>query len=67
MLIGVGLEQELFIIPKQPFLKRLDLHQTGRTLLGRMPPHNQQFSDHYYGRLEPKIEAMLEEAEDELL
>ena len=48
-------------------MQRLDLHQTGRALLGRMPPHSQQFSDHYYSRLEPKIEQMLSEAEDELL
>ena len=32
-----------------------------------MPPHNQQFSDHYYGRIEPIIENILQEAEDELL
>lgn len=59
---GLGVEQEFFIIPKAQFLKRLDLQQTGRALLGRLPPHHQQFSDHYYGGIEPIIEKILGEA-----
>jgi glutamine synthetase len=35
--------------------KRLDMRSTGRTLVGKMPPKHQQFSDHYYGKLPSKI------------
>ena len=31
-----------------------------------MPPHHQQFSDHYYGRIETIVEKILDEAEEEL-
>ena len=62
--IGLGLEQEFFVIPKEHYRKRIDLHQTGRALIGRMPPHNQQFSDHYYGRIETIIEKIFKEAEE---
>jgi glutamine synthetase len=43
----IGLEQELFFIPRAPYLKRLDLQMTGRTVMGRMPPRGQEMSDHY--------------------
>lgn len=46
-----GLEQEFFVIKKEDYDRRLDLQQTGRALFGRMPPHAQQFSDHYYAKL----------------
>lgn len=35
--------------------QRLDMRSTGRTLVGKMPPKHQQFSDHYYGKLPSKI------------
>ena len=53
--LGMGLEQEFFVVPKKYFEKRIDLQQTGRCLIGKVPPHHQQFSDHYYGRLERRI------------
>jgi glutamine synthetase len=37
-------------------MKRLDLRETGRTLFGDVPPKNQQFSDHYYGKIPHEIE-----------
>lgn len=32
-----------------------------------MPPHNQQFSDHYYGKIEGIVEKILYESERELV
>ena len=43
----IGLEQELFFIPRDAYLKRLDLQLTGRTVMGKMPPRGQEMSDHY--------------------
>jgi glutamine synthetase len=54
--MALGLEQEFFIITKEAYQKRLDLRNTGRTLIGKLPPKHQQFSDHYYGKIPMKIE-----------
>ena len=43
----IGLEQELFLIPRQQYLMRPDLQLAGRTVLGRQPPRGQEMSDHY--------------------
>lgn len=43
--------------------KRIDLRSCNRALINPMPPKNQQFSDHYYGKLPNKIEQILREVE----
>jgi glutamine synthetase len=67
IVLSLGLEQEFFVIPKDAYMKRLDIRQLGRALVGSPPPKNQQFSDHYYGKLPAKIEEVLCEVEQELL
>ena len=47
MYANVGLEQELFFVTREAFLKRPDLQLAGRTVLARMPPRGQEMSDHY--------------------
>jgi glutamine synthetase len=42
----IGLEQELFLIPRDQYLKRPDLQLAGRTVLGRNPPRGQEMCDH---------------------
>lgn len=44
-------------------MKRLDIRNTGRAMIGKIPSKNQQFSDHYYGKLPKKIETVLSEIE----
>lgn len=44
---NIGLEQEIFLIPREAYLNRPDLQLAGRTILGRMPPRSQEVSDHY--------------------
>lgn len=44
---NIGLEQEIFLIPREAFLKRPDLQLAGRTVIGRMPPRGQEMCDHY--------------------
>jgi len=43
----IGLEQELFLVSREAFLRRPDLQLTGRTVTGRMPPRGQELCDHY--------------------
>ena len=44
---NIGLEQELFLIPRKAYLKRTDLQLTGRTLTGKDAPRGQEMCDHY--------------------
>jgi glutamine synthetase len=32
--MALGLEQEFFVIPKEAYLKRIDIRSTGRALVG---------------------------------
>lgn len=43
----IGLEQEYFFVPREAYLKRVDLQLAGRTVLGKFPPRGQELSDHY--------------------
>ena len=53
--IFLGAEQEYFLIDKKFYKKRQDLIQTGHTLFGKIPPKNQQLSDHYFGAIKPRV------------
>jgi glutamine synthetase len=44
---NIGLEQELFLISREAYLRRPDLQLTGRTVLGRFPARGQEMCDHY--------------------
>ncbi len=62
----LGAEQEYFLVDRALFLKRPDLIQTGRTLVGRRPARHQQLEDHYFGRIHPRILAFMDEVDREL-
>lgn len=47
MVNNIGLEQELFFIPREAYERRMDLQFTGRTVLGKMPARGQEGCDHY--------------------
>lgn len=42
----IGLEQELFLIHRDAYLKRPDLQLAGRTVMGKAPPRGQEMCDH---------------------
>ena len=44
---NIGLEQELFFVPDEPYRKRPDLIMCGRTLLGKRPAVTQKGDTHY--------------------
>lgn len=62
----VGSEQEYFLINKDLFDKRKDLVYCGRTLFGAKPPKNQELEDHYFGAIKPRVNAYMEELDEEL-
>ncbi len=62
----VGSEQEYFLVDKSLFDKRIDLIFTGRTLFGAMPPKGQELDDHYFGAIKPRVQAFMDELNDEL-
>ena len=62
----VGPEQEYFLIDKAMYEKRKDLVFCGRTLFGAKPPKGQELDDHYFGAINPRVEAYMEELNTEL-
>jgi len=44
---SIGLEQEIFFVPRDAYMKRPDLQMTGRTVMGRLGVRGQEMCDHY--------------------
>ena len=63
---SVGPEQEYFLIDKEMFDKRPDLVFCGRTLFGANPPKGQELDDHYFGVIKPRVQAFMNELNEEL-
>lgn len=61
-----GPEQEYFVVDKAMYDLRPDLIQTGRTVIGRVPPKHQQLSDHYFGSIKQRVLNFMMECEYEL-
>ncbi|MGE3174456.1 MAG: glutamine synthetase III [Planctomycetota bacterium] len=62
----LGCEQEYFLVDRDLYLLRPDLIATGRTLLGARPPKGQELEDHYFGSIQPRVLAFMQEVENEL-
>jgi len=64
---NVGLEQELFFVPRDQYLRRPDLQFSGRTVMGKLPPRDQELCDHYMGPLSQHTPALacMKEIQDE--
>ena len=62
----VGPEQEYFLIDKEMFKQRKDLVYTGRTLFGAKPPKDQELEGHYYGVIKPRVQAFMNDLNEEL-
>jgi glutamine synthetase len=62
----VGNEQEYFLVDKADFDRRPDLVFTGRTLYGARAPKGQELEDHYFGSIKPRVQAFMEDLNDEL-
>ena len=62
----VGPEQEYFLIDKEAFSRRKDLVYTGRTLFGAPPPKSQELEGHYYCVIKPRVQAFMNDLNEEL-
>ena len=62
----VGPEQEYFLLDKEMYKKREDLIMTGRTLFGAKPPRGQELEDHYFGAIRPRVQAYMQDLDNEL-
>mmetsp|Transcript_3297 Transcript_3297/g.7131 ORF Transcript_3297/g.7131 Transcript_3297/m.7131 type:complete len:709 (-) Transcript_3297:714-2840(-) len=61
----IGLEQEFFLIPREAYLKRMDLQLAGRTVMGNFPARGQEMSDHYMSALNTSALAFMREMQHE--
>ena len=63
---SVGVEQEYFLVDKECYRLRKDLIFCRRTLFGAPAPKGQEMDDHYFGSIKPRVEAFMEELNEEL-
>lgn len=61
---NVGCEQEYFAIPRELVINRPDLISSGRTVVGAAPSRGQQLSDHYFGRMHPRVKAFQQDFQE---
>merc|ERR1712194_502005 len=64
---NIGLEQEVFLVPREEYYRRPDLQLTGRTIMGRTAPRGQEMCDHYMAPLSSATAALacMQEIQDE--
>jgi len=64
---NIGLEQEVFFVPREAYYRRPDLQLAGRTVMGKEASRGQEMSDHYMGPLSsasPALQCMQEIQEE---
>lgn len=61
-----GAEQEYFLVDANFAAARPDLIMAGRTLFGKAPAKGQQFDDHYFGAIPPRVQAFMHDVERKL-
>ncbi len=62
----VGPEQEYFLVDKEYFEKRKDLMYTGHTLFGAACPKGQELDDHYFGKINDRVQSFMKDLNLEL-
>ncbi len=58
LVANIGLEQEIFLIPRDQYYRRPDLQLTGRTVIGKDAPRGQEMCDHYMAPLSSATPAL---------
>jgi len=61
-----GAEQEYFLIDSNFANLRPDLLLAGRTLFGAAPAKGQEFDDHYFGAIPPRVQVYMQDVENQL-
>ncbi len=62
----VGPEQEYFLVDKKYYEDRKDLMYTGRTLFGAACPKGQELDDHYFGKINDRVQNFMHDLNVEL-
>jgi glutamine synthetase len=65
VIVGLGCEQEYFLVDDALFNARPDLKMTDRTLMGHSAAKDQQLADHYFGYIPMRVSAFMNEFEVE--
>jgi glutamine synthetase len=58
LVANIGLEQEIFLIPRDQYYRRPDIQLTGRTVIGKNAPRGQEMCDHYMAPLSSATPAL---------
>ncbi len=61
-----GAEQEYFLVDSNFANLRPDLLLAGRTLFGAAPAKGQEFDDHYFGAIPPRVQVYMQDVENQL-
>ena len=61
-----GAEQEYFLVDANFANLRPDLVLAGRTLFGAPAAKGQEFDDHYFGAIPPRVQVYMQDVEDQL-
>lgn len=61
----LGTEQEYFLVDRAFYALRPDLVLSGRTVVGSQPARGQQLNDHYFGSINDRVLAFMNEFEHE--
>eukprot|EP00594_Rhizosolenia_setigera_P007326 CAMPEP_0178943864 /NCGR_PEP_ID=MMETSP0789-20121207/2826_1 /TAXON_ID=3005 /ORGANISM="Rhizosolenia setigera, Strain CCMP 1694" /LENGTH=701 /DNA_ID=CAMNT_0020623511 /DNA_START=60 /DNA_END=2165 /DNA_ORIENTATION=- len=67
VITNIGLEQEIFLIPREQYYRRPDLQMAGRTIIGKNAPRGQEMCDHYMAAMSsatPALDCMTEIQEE---
>ena len=63
---SLGCEQEYFLVDRAYWALRPDLAIAERTVIGAPPPRGQSLDDHYFGHIAPRVQAFMQDVEQEL-
>jgi glutamine synthetase len=58
LVTNIGLEQEMFLVPRDQYYRRPDLQFSGRTIIGKNAPRGQEMCDHYMAPLSSATSAL---------
>lgn len=61
--VTAGCEQEYFLVDRAFYFSRPDLVMTGRTVFGSLSAKNQQLEDHYFGSIDERTLAFMQEVD----
>jgi glutamine synthetase len=62
--VNMGCEQEFFVVDREMFMRRPDLMNCGRTLIGAPPARGQNTDLNYFGAMPPRVHALFQDFQE---